>query len=89
VMVIATINRTPIALLMAIIGAERILRWLPKGTHHYRKLVKPQELVAGLGPGFRVLHRTGVRVNPFTRAFSFSRFIGVNYMMLFQRLESS
>ena len=88
VMVIATINRTPIALLMAIVGAERILRWLPKGTHHYRKLVKPRELVAGLGPGFRVVHRTGVRVNPFNRAFSFSRFTGVNYMMLFQRLEA-
>ena len=43
-MIVATINRTPLAWLMAIIGAERIMGWLPKGTHHYSKLVKPEEL---------------------------------------------
>jgi 2-polyprenyl-6-hydroxyphenyl methylase/3-demethylubiquinone-9 3-methyltransferase len=85
VMVVATINRTPVAWLSAIIGAEYVLGWLPKGTHHYRKLVKPQELVDGLGDGFAVIHETGVRVNPFNRAFSFSRYEGINYMMVFQR----
>jgi 2-polyprenyl-6-hydroxyphenyl methylase/3-demethylubiquinone-9 3-methyltransferase len=84
VMVIATINRTPIAWFMAIFGAEYLLGWLPKGTHHYRKLVKPAELMAGLGDEYQLLHRTGVRVNPFNRAFSFTGFEGVNYMMLFQ-----
>ena len=85
VMVIATINRTWAAWLMAIIGAEYVLGWLPKGTHHYRKLVKPQELIDGLGDEFHVVHETGVRVNPFNRAFSFSDYKGVNYMMVFQR----
>ncbi len=85
VMVVATINRTPLAWLMAIVGAERILRWLPKGTHHYRKLVKPEELVQGLGEQLVPLDRTGVRVNPFNRAFSFTHSMAVNYMMLFQR----
>jgi 2-polyprenyl-6-hydroxyphenyl methylase/3-demethylubiquinone-9 3-methyltransferase len=85
VMVVATINRTPIAWLTAIVGAEQILRWLPKGTHHYRKLVRPGEVIAGLGSDFQVVDRTGVRVNPFNRAFSYTAFEGVNYMMVLQR----
>ncbi|AHF04967.1 3-demethylubiquinone-9 3-methyltransferase [Marichromatium purpuratum 984] len=85
VMLVSTINRTPIAWLMAIIGAEYVLRWLPRGTHRYRKLVRPDEVRGGLGEGFDLLHRTGVRVNPFNRAFSFTGWMGVNYMMLFQR----
>jgi 2-polyprenyl-6-hydroxyphenyl methylase/3-demethylubiquinone-9 3-methyltransferase len=85
VMVVATINRTFLAWLTAIIGAERILRWLPKGTHHFRKLVKPKEVIGGLGPQFRVLDRTGVRVNPFDRSFHFTPYMGVNYMMVFER----
>jgi 2-polyprenyl-6-hydroxyphenyl methylase/3-demethylubiquinone-9 3-methyltransferase len=89
VMVVATINRTPLAWLTAIIGAERILGWLPKGTHHYRKLVKPQELTEGLGAGMAPVDRTGVRVNPFNRAFSFSKSMAVNYMMVFRRAGES
>jgi 2-polyprenyl-6-hydroxyphenyl methylase/3-demethylubiquinone-9 3-methyltransferase len=85
VMAVATINRTLAALLVAIFGAEYVLGWLPKGTHHYRKLVKPDEVITGLGPEFRLLHRTGVRVNPFDRSFHYTRFLGVNYMMLLQK----
>lgn len=85
VMVVATINRTLIAWLTAIIAAERVLRWLPKGTHHFRKLVKPKEVIAGLGPQFRVLERTGVRVNPLNRSFHFTPYMGVNYMMVLER----
>ncbi|MCF1183963.1 bifunctional 2-polyprenyl-6-hydroxyphenol methylase/3-demethylubiquinol 3-O-methyltransferase UbiG [Marichromatium gracile] len=85
VMQVSTINRTPAAWLMAIIGAEYVLRWLPRGTHRYRKLVRPDDVRGGLGEGFDLLHQTGVRVNPFTRAFSFTGWMGVNYMMLFQR----
>ena len=85
VIVVATINRTWAAWLMAIVGAEYILGWLPKGTHHYRKLVRPKEVLDGLGGDYRLVHRTGVRVNPFNRAFSFSRFMGVNYMLVIER----
>ncbi|MCG6940842.1 MAG: bifunctional 2-polyprenyl-6-hydroxyphenol methylase/3-demethylubiquinol 3-O-methyltransferase UbiG [Thiohalocapsa sp.] len=85
VMVVATINRTWAAWLSAIVGAEYVLGWLPKGTHHYRKLVKPRELRDGLGSAFKVIHETGVRVNPFNRHFSFSGYKGINYMMVFQR----
>lgn len=84
-MCVSTINRTWVAGLIAIVGAEYILRWLPRGTHRYRKLVRPAQVQAGLGPGFRVLESTGVRVNPFTRDFFFTRRMWVNYMILVQR----
>jgi 2-polyprenyl-6-hydroxyphenyl methylase / 3-demethylubiquinone-9 3-methyltransferase len=85
VMVVSSINRTPAAWVMAILGAERILRWLPRGTHHYHKLVRPAEVAHGLGEGYRLVHETGVRVNPFTRVFGYTRWQGVNYMMVWQR----
>ena len=88
VMVVASINRTLAAWLMAIVGAEYILRWLPRGTHHYRKLVRPAEVVRLLGDGYRLLHATGVRVNPLNRVFGYSRWQGVNYMMLLQRQDA-
>lgn len=84
-MLVATINRTLAALAIAIIGAEYVLRWMPKGAHCFRKLVKPREIEAGLGEEFALLDRTGVRVDPFRRSFHFTRYTGVNYMMLFQK----
>jgi 2-polyprenyl-6-hydroxyphenyl methylase/3-demethylubiquinone-9 3-methyltransferase len=84
-MLVATINRTPAAALIAIFGAEVLLRWLPRGTHRYRKLVRPAEVRNGLGEGFRLLDRTGVRVNPLNRKFAYTRWMGVNYMLLLQR----
>jgi 2-polyprenyl-6-hydroxyphenyl methylase/3-demethylubiquinone-9 3-methyltransferase len=84
-MFIASINRTIAAFIVAIFGAEYVLRWLPKGTHHYRKLVRPGEVEAVLGADFDVKDRTGVRVNPFNRAFDYTHWMGVNYMLLMQR----
>ncbi|MBK1720772.1 bifunctional 2-polyprenyl-6-hydroxyphenol methylase/3-demethylubiquinol 3-O-methyltransferase UbiG [Thiocystis violacea] len=86
-MFVASINRTPAAWLIAIVGAEYLLRWLPRGTHHYRKLVSPRQARELLGRDFRLLHETGVRVNPLNRAFHFTRWQGVNYMLLLQRNE--
>lgn len=85
VMFIASINRTFAAFVVAIFGAEYLLRWLPKGTHHYRKLVPPREVEAVLGEDFRIKDRTGVRVNPFNRVFSYTGWMGVNYMLFMQR----
>lgn len=85
VMVVASINRTLAAWLMAIVGAEYVLRWLPRGTHHYRKLVPPAQVRQLMGVEFRLLQETGVRVNPLNRAFSLTRWQGVNYMLLLQR----
>ncbi|EXJ16296.1 bifunctional 2-polyprenyl-6-hydroxyphenol methylase/3-demethylubiquinol 3-O-methyltransferase UbiG [Imhoffiella purpurea] len=85
---VASINRTWAAYAIAILGAEYVLRWLPRGTHHYRKLVAPGEVRRYLGDGFVQLHGTGVRINPLTRRFSYTRWLGVNYMLLLQRQES-
>ena len=57
IMFVATINRTLKALGLAIIGAEYVLRWLPRGTHQYGKLVRPEELEKALGDAGMTDHR--------------------------------
>ncbi len=82
VMYIATINRNLLSWLFAIVGAEYLLRWLPKGTHSWFKFVKPRELEALLArDNMTVNATTGVRVNPFTRQFSLTPRLSVNYML--------
>lgn len=85
-MFIATINRTPKARALAIFMAENVLRWLPKGTHEYERLVRPDELDAALAPtGMTVTDRTGVFYNPLTDSWNKSRDMDVNYMILAAR----
>jgi 2-polyprenyl-6-hydroxyphenyl methylase/3-demethylubiquinone-9 3-methyltransferase len=82
VMYIATINRNLLSWLFAIVGAEYVLRWLPKGTHSWLKFVKPRELEELLArDNMTVNATTGVRVNPFTRQFSLTPRLSVNYML--------
>lgn len=81
VMFVATINRTFIAGLVAIIGAEYILRWLPRGTHRWSMFRKPAEIEALLAGSLHVDDLTGVKVNPFTRGMSLTGMTAVNYMM--------
>jgi 2-polyprenyl-6-hydroxyphenyl methylase/3-demethylubiquinone-9 3-methyltransferase len=88
-MSIATINRTPIAWLVAIFGAEYVLRWMPRGTHRYQKLRRPVEVEQRLArAGLDVIARTGVRVDPFSRTLHLTRFMGINYMLIAARRES-
>jgi len=83
---VATINRTWVAFVSAIVGAEYILGWLPRGTHRYAKLRRPAEIVALLeAGGLTVDATTGVRVNPLTRRFSLSPYLGINYMVAASR----
>lgn len=85
-MFVATINRTLKALGLAIIGAEYVLRWLPRGTHRYDRLVRPQELEAALAKaGLSVIDRTGVTYNPLADRWSRSKDMDVNYMLLAER----
>lgn len=85
-MFVATINRTPLAWLFAIFGAEYVLRWLPRGTHRYRLLRKPAEVQALLErDGLRVQDRTGVRVDPFRKTLSLTGNMRVNYMLCASR----
>lgn len=82
-MFIATINRTLKALGLAIIGAEYVLRWLPRGTHQYEKLVRPEELEAALSKaGMAMVETTGVFYNPLTDSWNKSKDTDVNYMVL-------
>lgn len=82
-MFVATINRTLKALGLAIIGAEYVLRWLPRGTHQYEKLVRPEELEKALdAAGLAIIDRQGVTYNPLTDSWNRSRDMDVNYMVL-------
>jgi len=86
VMFVATINRTAKAYLFAIIGAEYVLRWLPRGTHRWRLFQKPAEITKLLSDGaLSVLDTVGVAANPFKRSLSLSRSVSVNYMMFCAR----
>ncbi len=86
IMFVATINRTLKALGLAIVGAEYVLRWLPRGTHQYEKLVRPDELEKALSEaGMTITDRTGVTYNPLADRWQKSRDLDVNYMVLAHR----
>ncbi|MEM1412571.1 MAG: bifunctional 2-polyprenyl-6-hydroxyphenol methylase/3-demethylubiquinol 3-O-methyltransferase UbiG, partial [Pseudomonadota bacterium] len=81
-MFVATINRNPLAGLVAIFGAEYVLRWLPKGTHRYGLLRKPSEIESLLARDeLQVLERTGVKVDPVRKRLSLTRNLLINYML--------
>lgn len=89
-MFIATINRTLLSYAFAIVGAEYVLRWLPRGTHRWRQFPTPSELEELLlRDDFRVTARTGVRVNPLNRHFSLTPSMAVNYMVVAQRASDA
>ena len=83
IMVVATINRTLLSYLIAILGAEYMLRWLPRGTHRWRQFRKPTELTQLLAAGgLHVADKVGVRVNPVTKRFATTKLDPVNYMLI-------
>ncbi len=85
-MFVATINRTFKANALAIFAAENVLRWLPRGTHSYDKLVRPEEVERPLSDaGLEIIHRTGVFYNVLQDRWNLSRDMDVNYMMLAKR----
>jgi len=78
----ATINRTMRAYALAIVGAEYILGWLPKGTHQWDKFVTPAELEGAIRHGgLDIVETTGVIYNPLADKWALSRDTGVNYMV--------
>ncbi|MGO4572211.1 bifunctional 2-polyprenyl-6-hydroxyphenol methylase/3-demethylubiquinol 3-O-methyltransferase UbiG [Microvirga sp. 2TAF3] len=82
----ATLNRTLRSFALAIVGAEYILGWLPRGTHEWDRFVTPDELTSALGQaGFAVSDLRGVTYNPLTGAWSLSQDTAVNYMLLAAR----
>lgn len=82
----STINRNPKAWLFAVVGAEYLLRMLPKGTHDYAKFIRPSEMeswarVAGL----QLLDLTGMSYNPLTQEYRLGPDVSVNYLACFRK----
>ena len=86
-MILATLNRTAKSYLLAIVGAEYVLRWLPRGTHDWRRFVRPSELAAWIrAAGLTVSEMTGVSFNPLKDAWRLApRDLDVNYMIVADR----
>jgi 2-polyprenyl-6-hydroxyphenyl methylase/3-demethylubiquinone-9 3-methyltransferase len=82
-MSVSTINRNPKSFAMAIVGAEYVMRWLPKGTHEWRKFITPDELAEMVSAtGMEVVDRTGYVFNPIRWDWGLSkRDLSVNYVM--------
>lgn len=78
----STINRNLKAWLMAIVGAEYVLNMLPRGTHEYRKLIKPSELERwARQAGLKTERMTGLHFNPLTEHYKLGPGVDVNYMI--------
>ena len=81
-MVVATINRTLKSFALAIVGAEYVLRWLPRGTHQWGKFVTPKELIDAIEPhGMLLLDETGVIYDLISDRWRLSSDMDVNYMV--------
>ncbi|WP_380056027.1 bifunctional 2-polyprenyl-6-hydroxyphenol methylase/3-demethylubiquinol 3-O-methyltransferase UbiG [Falsihalocynthiibacter sp. SS001] len=81
-MLCSTINRNPKSFMMAIVGAEHVMRWLPKGTHEYNNFITPDELYGLIeGAGLKPVDRKGFVFNPLLWSWSLSdKDLSVNYV---------
>jgi 2-polyprenyl-6-hydroxyphenyl methylase/3-demethylubiquinone-9 3-methyltransferase len=85
-MIAATLNRTLKSFALAIVGAEYVLRWVPRGTHQWDKFVTPEELESAVEhSGLRVTGERGVIYNPFADRWQLSSDMDVNYMLAAER----
>jgi len=83
---LSTLNRNPKSYLFAIIGAEYLLKMLPKGTHDYSKFIRPSELEGWVRQAeLSVRELTGMSYNPLTRKYSLGYDVDVNYLMHCQK----
>jgi 2-polyprenyl-6-hydroxyphenyl methylase/3-demethylubiquinone-9 3-methyltransferase len=84
--IFSTINRNPKAYVLAVIGAEYLLRLLPRGTHDYEKFIRPSELAAWARSTGLILHELrGLNYNPVTRRYRLSGDVDVNYLARLRR----
>jgi len=88
-MITATINRTLKSFALAIVGAEYVLRWLPRGTHQWSKFVTPDELAAALERhGLRIIDESGVIYNFLADRWQLSSDMDVNYMVTAEKADA-
>jgi 2-polyprenyl-6-hydroxyphenyl methylase/3-demethylubiquinone-9 3-methyltransferase len=82
----STINRNPKAWLFAVVGAEYLLRMLPKGTHDYAKFIRPSEMESwARAAGLQLLDLTGMSYNPLTQEYRLGPDVSVNYLACFRK----
>ena len=87
---VATLNRTAKSFALAIVGAEYILRWLPRGTHQWDKFVTPNELeIAIEQSGLHVTGETGVIYNLFADRWQLAADMDVNYMVVAEKRRNA
>jgi 2-polyprenyl-6-hydroxyphenyl methylase / 3-demethylubiquinone-9 3-methyltransferase len=87
-MIAATLNRTLKSFALAIVGAEYVLRWLPRGTHQWDKFVTPAEFERAIeSAGLNITGERGVIYNPFADRWQLSSDMDVNYMLVAERAE--
>lgn len=86
-LVLSTINRTQRARALAIVGAERILKWAPEGAHDFEKLVTPEEIRTG-APTLRWEEPVGISYNPLGAGWTLSRDVSMNYLAVGVRPEA-
>jgi 2-polyprenyl-6-hydroxyphenyl methylase/3-demethylubiquinone-9 3-methyltransferase len=86
-MMVSTLNRNWKSFALAIVGAEYVLRWLPRGTHQWDKFVTPDELAAHLLDNrLTITEQTGVVYSPFADRWSLSSDVDVNYMVIAEEM---
>lgn len=84
--IVATLNRTLRSMALGVVAAEYVLRWVPPGTHDWRKFLRPSEVAAHLrAAGLAVERAVGLTYNPLTDSWRESGDLGVNYMMVARR----
>jgi 2-polyprenyl-6-hydroxyphenyl methylase/3-demethylubiquinone-9 3-methyltransferase len=85
-LVFSTLNRNPKSYLFAIIGAEYLLRLLPRGTHDWTRFLRPAELAAyGRRAGLDIARSIGMTYNPLTRVYRLAPDTSVNYLTAFRK----
>lgn len=83
----STLNKTIKAYLLAIVGAEKVLKMVPEGTHEHDKFIRPAELIQWAeDAGLKVRASTGIEYSPFSKQFKLSKDVSVNYILYFEKL---
>jgi 2-polyprenyl-6-hydroxyphenyl methylase/3-demethylubiquinone-9 3-methyltransferase len=85
-LILATLNRTIKSFIIAIVGAEYVMRYLPIGTHDWKKFVKPSELEQWVGEGFTLTHEVGMKLNVLSSKWQTTPSLSVNYIQCFKRI---